>query len=662
MSNTNFEPMLEMFIFETSQLLEQLEQDILKGEKSNAFDCNNINEIFRIMHTIKGSAAMMLFDPIATVAHSIEDLFYYVRECKPTNIDCTALADLILESSDFIKSELEKIVEGQNSNGNPDNIISKVNEMLSNMKEENICTTSDSKCMNHFQATVFFEDDCGMENIRAFTLVHNLKEHVNEITYISVDDFDNEKNNEIIRDEGLQIKFLTNKPYEKMHALLLETIFLKNLLFEQINRDTNDTSEILESSTSDSESQGTSDPKTEVKISRPNLISVNVQKLDLLMDLVGEMVISEAMVLQNPDLVGLKLDNFNKAARQLQKITNELRDVVMAIRMMPLAPTFKKMERIVRDMSKKLDKDVQLTLIGQDTEVDKNIIENISDPLIHLVRNSLDHGIESHDDRIAVGKPPIGTITLEAKNVGNDVLIIIKDDGAGLNKTKILDKAEQQELLHKPRKEMSDSEIYNLIFLPGFSTEENISEYSGRGVGMDVVMRNIGNIGGTISIDSLEGLGTSIILKIPLTLAIIDGMNIGVGNSRYTVPITAIKQSFRPAKSDIITDPDDNEMIMVRGECCPILRLYEYFGVETDIKEFDQGIFIMVEQGEKMMCLFADALLGQQQVVVKSLPNYIKNTKKINGLSGCTLLGDGSISLILDIGNLMISDTPNPTQ
>lgn len=665
MSNTTVEPMLEMFLFETSQLLEQLEQDILIGEKSKAFDCNNINEIFRIMHTIKGSAAMMLFDSIATVAHSIEDLFYYIRECKPSNVDFSSLADLILEASDFIKMELEKIIEGVPANENPENLLHKVTEMLSFMKNQNMSQCSDSKCMNHFKTTVFFEDDCGMENLRAFTLVHHLKEHVNEITHISIEDFDNEQSIEIIQQEGLQITFVTTESYEKMHEFLLETIFLKNLLFEQVNFRPEDSSCDLASPVqieNKAETEDAGEGKIEHKIVHPSLISVNVQKLDLLMDLVGEMVISEAMVLQNPDLVGLKLDNFHKSARQLQKITNELRDVVMAIRMMPLSPTFKKMERIVRDMSKKLDKEVQLILIGQDTEVDKNIIENISDPLIHIVRNSLDHGIESHDDRIAAEKPSVGTITLEAKNVGNDVLIIIKDDGAGLNKAKILDKAEKNGVLHKSRKDMSDNEIYNLIFLPGFSTEENISEYSGRGVGMDVVMKNIGNIGGTVSVESTEGLGTSIILKLPLTLAIIDGMNIGVGNSRYTIPITAIKQSFRPNETDIIKDPDNNEMIMVRGECCPILRLYEYFEVETDTKTLDQGIIIMVEQGEKSMCLFADSLLGQQQVVVKSLPNYIKNTKKINGLSGCTLLGDGSISLILDIGNLMISDNTNRSQ
>ena len=380
---------------------------------------------------------------------------------------------------------------------------------------------------------------------------------------------------------------------------------------------------------------------------------MNVAKLDKLMDLVGEMVIAEAMVIQNPDLRGLELENFHTASRHLHKITTELQDMVMSIRMVPLANTFHKMHRIVRDMCKKLDKEVKLEIIGEETEVDKNIIEHISDPLMHLVRNSIDHGIELPSEREAKGKPAVGIITLEAKNSGSDVLVIIRDDGKGLNKEKILSRARENELLTKPENEMTDKEIYNLIFIPGFSTKEKISEFSGRGVGMDVVTKNIEEVGGSASIDSIEGKGTTITLKIPLTLAIIDGMTVRVGHSRYTIPITAIKESFRPGENDVFRDPDGNEMIMVRGECYSILRLHKCYDVKTDITEFTEGILIMVEQDERIICLFADELVGQQQVVVKTLPNYIKNTRKIQGLAGCTLLGDGSISLILDVAGIV---------
>jgi len=374
------------------------------------------------------------------------------------------------------------------------------------------------------------------------------------------------------------------------------------------------------------------------------------------MDMVGELVITEAMVTQNPEFVSLEIESFDKASRQLHKITSELQDMVMAIRMVPLSTTFMKMHRIIRDMTKKLNKDVALDVYGEETEVDKNIIEKIADPLMHIIRNSLDHGIENAKEREAKGKKLQGTISLEAKNSGSDVLIIIKDDGKGLDKLKLYDKALTQGLVSRPFDDMSDREIYNLILQPGFSTKEEVTEFSGRGVGMDVVARNIESIGGTVIVDSEIDIGTTIILKIPLTLAIIEGMNIKVGDARFTLPIVTIRESFRPNNSEIIKDPEGQEMIMVRGLCYPIFRLHEFYKIPTDIKSINEGILIMVEEDEKSCCIFADELLGQQQVVVKSLPNYVKKYKQIRGLGGCTLLGDGSISLILDVGEFDLTN------
>ncbi|KNY27293.1 putative CheA signal transduction histidine kinase [Pseudobacteroides cellulosolvens ATCC 35603 = DSM 2933] len=368
------------------------------------------------------------------------------------------------------------------------------------------------------------------------------------------------------------------------------------------------------------------------------------------MDLVGELVISEAMVTSNPDLKGLSLENFNKAASQLKKITSELQDIVMSIRMVPLSATFQKMNRIVRDMCKKLDKDVDLEILGEETEVDKNIIENISDPLMHLIRNSIDHGIETREERIKNGKSLKGKITLEAKNEGGEVIIIVKDDGRGLNKEKILQKAIDNGLIQDTNKDISDREVFSMIFLPGFSTKENVTEFSGRGVGMDVVSNNIEKIGGAVNVDSTVGEGTTMTIRIPLTLAIIDGMNIRVSNSTYTIPITSIKESFRVKEDELITDPDGNEMIMVRGDCYPILRMHKLFNIKDSISNISEGITIMVESEMDTVCLFADELLGEQQVVVKALPQYIK---KVKGIAGCTLLGEGTISLILDIAALV---------
>jgi len=518
---------------------------------------------------------------------------------------------------------------------------------------------------NVFKAVIYFDEGCEMENIRAFAIVHKLKDFTDELSYVPEDIIDNDKSVEVIKREGFKVFLKTDSSYEKIYELLMQTVFLKDLEISEVESDELKQFSRVEQEVPDHHSitqslhnQGKKEDGEESKdiqtaSTQQSIISVAVAKLDKLMDLAGEMVIAEAMVIQNPDLKGLELGNFQKAARQLHKITGEMQDMVMSIRMVPVATTFHKMHRIVRDMSRKLGKEVYLELIGEETEVDKNIVEHISDPLMHLIRNSIDHGIEPPEDRQINGKLQAGTVTLEARNAGSDVLIIVRDDGKGLNREKILQMARENNLLHKPENEMSDKEIYDLIFLPGFSTKEDVSEFSGRGVGMDVVTKNIGTVGGSVSVGSIEGIGTTVTLKIPLTLAIIDGMNIKVGNSCYTIPILSIKESFRPKDNDIITDPDGNEMIMVRGQCYPILRLHEYYAVKTDITEFTKGILIMVEAEAKVLCIFADELLGQQQVVVKVLPNYIKNTRKISGLTGCTLLGDGSISLILDVGGLV---------
>ncbi len=680
------EPMLDMFLFETEQLIAQLEQIILSSEKGSCFTPTAINDIFRIMHTIKGSSAMMMFNNISILAHSMEDVFYYLREEKPQCIDCTQLSDLVFESLDFIKLEIEKIKNGDQTNGNSSLLTASLKEFLSTLKKDNKSTSEDSVELhqnkqlnniiqdkvittlykNRYKAVIYFDEGCEMENIRAYTIIRNMKEITEEFYYLPEDIIDNDDSIEVIRREGFQIYLKSDYSYEKMYEFFMQTIFLKELNLIQLENedDFKRFTKVNQTAILDNKIEipdlnvEKTDEEHAVKnnhstASAQSIISVSVSKLDKLMDLVGEMVISEAMVIQNPDLKGLEIDNFQKAARQLSKITNEIQDIVMSIRMVPLSATFLKMHRIVRDMSKKLGKEVELEIIGEETEVDKNIIEHISDPLMHLVRNSLDHGIESSEDRLLKGKSSVGKISLEAKNAGSEVLVIVKDNGRGLDKSKIYRKAKEIGLVYKNEEDMSDNEIYNLILLPGFSTKDNISEFSGRGVGMDVVTKNIEMVGGSLVVDSIVDKGTAITLKIPLTLAIIDGMNIKVGRSCYTLPTISIKESFRPIPRDIITDPDGNEMIMVRGKCYPILRLHELYDIKTEVINFIDGIIIMVEQDNKTICIFADELLGQQQVVVKALPVYIQRFRKLRGLAGCTLLGDGSISLILDIASLL---------
>lgn len=711
------EPMLEMFIFETYQLIDQLEQVLINSEKGSGFE-DSINEIFRIMHTIKGSSAMMLYDNISTLAHSMEDLFFFLREERPENIESSQIIDIVFEGVDFIKAETAKIESGLQPDGSSEQLKAKAMEYLERLKESNPSANnsrygsnkvknkasdenpeqkyyiSSSKSApnlmtNKYEAVIFFEDGCEMENIRAFSVIHDLESIAEIIKYVPEDVMESNEGVQTIRDEGFKVVFKTDLGLDEVKERLYHTVLLKDLQvfltddaldeFEFVDNKEEGTLDdkkgakalnelkniILDDvfEDQDSELDQKLEPnkivkenvagnfKEEVKATgKQSVISVNIAKLDMLMDLVGELVISEAMVTQNPDLKGLVLNNFNKAARQLNKITSELQDIVMSIRMVSLSMTFQKMNRIVRDMSKKLDKSVELQIIGEETEVDKNIIERITDPLIHLIRNSIDHGIEKAEERLEKGKSQVGKLVLEAKNAGGEVWIIVKDDGRGLDKEKILERARKNGLIFKPESDLTDREIYSFIFLPGFSTKESVTEFSGRGVGMDIVTKNIGMVGGSVNIDSTPGEGTTFSIKFPLTLAIIDGMIITVGVNKYTIPTVAILESFRVKNEAVIEDEMGNEMIMVRGECYPVIRLHRRFRINAEVSEFNEGIMIMLESEGKRMCIFADALLGQQQVVVKALPKYIK---KVKGVAGCTLLGDGDISLILDIDEII---------
>ena len=714
--------LLDMFIFETSQNTEQLEKIILNGERTSGFSQDEINEIFRIMHTIKGSAAMMSYTSLSSLAHKVEDLFFFIREHYPLVYDCSLVSDLVLEAVDFINGELEKIKEGTEADSDAGELIAKISDALDKAKssqgsdekseqpEEKKVSPKKDKTpekdkasgknesskkpadtanaetpKNMYKTVFFFQEGCEMENIRAFNIVFQLKNIASDISYIPSDIDEGDNGTEEIKKNGFMMFFRTDKDYDYMNNYFTQQAFMKD--FELVHYETEkeyiaeknhkkdnkkaDGAEPKASETSSSKEEGKTENKTgkqeNKKIEEVNakintakkeqnnfvtqsIISVDVEKLDKLMDMIGELVIAESMVIHNPDLKDLQLEGFNKSAHQLHKITNELQDLAMSVRMVPLTNTFQKMNRIVRDMSKKLKKDVKLEMIGGETEVDKNIIDHLSDPLMHLVRNCLDHGIESPEERLAEGKSKTGTVTLEAKNEGGEIHILVKDDGKGLDKEKILKKAKEHELLTKPENEMTDREIFSLIFLPGFSTNDKITEYSGRGVGMDVVVRNIEELGGRVTVESAKNRGSLFTMRFPMTLAIIEGMNMRVGNSVYTIPITAIRESIRPDPKDIIRDPMNNEMMMYRGECYPILRLHEIYNIKADHTDISEGIIVMIENGDRMVCLFIDELLGQNQVVVKPLPAYIK---KINGIAGCTILGDGDISLILDAGGLV---------
>lgn len=678
--------MLDMFLFETNQLIEQLEEIIIQCEKDKKLQEEDINEIFRIMHTIKGSSAMMMFNNISVLAHSLEDLFFFIRENKVTAIDFEKLSELVLSGIDFIKAEIEKLENFNEADGNSDALVESIKMHLSTMKDNESGTNEISLEKNEedktqyyvgsfkdepssdevtkYSVCILFEEDCEMENIIAYTVWHNIKDITTEIYYFPEDIMENNDSAEVIKKDGFLMYFATDKSRLEVEALLNQTAFVRSMEINEIEEypekitapssqeeDTNVYNTDEKQKTYEVEHVKNKNSENKSKASKQqSIISVNISKLDMLMDLVGEIVISEAMVTRNPAIESLQLDSFNKAARQLRKLTNELQDIVMSIRMVPVSMTFHKMNRIVRDMSKKLNKEVELEIIGEETEVDKNIIDHLSDPLMHLIRNSVDHGLEDRETRIKSGKPEKGKITLEARSEGGDVWIVIKDDGKGMNREKILSKAKENGLLTKNPNELTDKEVFSFILLPGFSTKEKVTEFSGRGVGMDVVKKNIDSIGGSIVIDSTEGEGTTIVIKIPLTLAIIDGMEIAVGKTKYTIPTTSIRESFKPSAKDVTEDCDGNEIIMIRGQCYPVLRIHRAFNIQTEVTSIEDGIMVMVDGDLKSACIFADRLLGEQQVVVKALPKYIK---KVKGIVGCTILGDGSISLIIDVNGVL---------
>ena len=322
----------------------------------------------------------------------------------------------------------------------------------------------------------------------------------------------------------------------------------------------------------------------------------------------------------------------------------------MGVRMVPVSGLFRKMIRLVYDLSSKCGKKVNLESIGEETEIDKTVMELISDPLVHIIRNSVDHGIETVDDRLASGKAEISTITIEAKHDGGEVWITIQDDGCGLDREKILTKAAERGLVQGDGEDMTDDEAFKLIFQPGFSTADQVTDVSGRGVGMDVVRKNIDKLKGRVDIRSIRGRGTTVILRIPLTLAIIDGMLVRIGASLYIIPLLAIKESFKPGPRDVTVIPGGQEMVRLRENLLPVVQFHDLYGQTFEKKEIDQGILVNLEANGKSICLFVDEVLGRQETVIKSLPKYMGNVK---GVSGCTIFGGGDVSPIIDVGGLL---------
>ncbi len=374
-------------------------------------------------------------------------------------------------------------------------------------------------------------------------------------------------------------------------------------------------------------------------------IRVSVEKVDQLINLVGELVITQAMLAQSASLLDTAaLEQLQNGLNQLERNTRDIQESIMSVRMMPISFVFSRFPRVVRDVAAKLNKQVVLKTQGETTELDKALIEKIADPLTHLIRNSLDHGIETPDIRIAAGKPAHGTISLNAFHQGGSIVIEVADDGAGLNRGKILSKAKERGM--NVSDSMTDEQVWMLIFEAGFSTAEVVTDVSGRGVGMDVVKRNIAGMGGRVELSSAEGHGTRTTIRLPLTLAILDGMSVAVGGQTFILPLGSIIESLQITEAELKTVSGDGRLLHVRGEYLPLVALHEVFAIDNAITELEQGIAVIVESEGKKTALLVDELLGQHQVVIKSLET---NFRKVPGMSGATIMGDGKVALILDV-------------
>lgn len=379
-------------------------------------------------------------------------------------------------------------------------------------------------------------------------------------------------------------------------------------------------------------------------------VRVNTEKLDKLFDLTGELISAEAVVINNPEIVKLNLESFEKSINYLSKIIRELQEVSMSMRMIPLEGLFTKAIRLVRDLSRKANKKVALKMFGQETEMDRKIIEELSDPLTHILRNAIDHGIENKEEREKSGKEEIAAIKLDAKYEGNEIWITISDDGRGLDRNKIIKKAKEKNLLKGDGKELTDEEIWQFTFLPGFSTAEKVTDVSGRGVGMDVVLKNIEKLKGKIIIKSTKNIGTDIILKIPLTVAIIDVVTVNVADKIYSIPSIDILEFFQPKAEQISYLKNNNQIIKLRDEMIPIIKLYDFFRINTEKTSLTEGIMVVIQREEKKAALFIENILGNQQIVIKPLSEIFGESR---GLSGCSILGSGEVSLIIDTADII---------
>ncbi len=735
---------IQEFVTESRDMIEQLEPAIIElGQNSEP---ETMNAIFRLFHSMKGSAGFLEFDHLTRVAHAAENLLDLIRNGEinlvPDHVSqLCAACDFAKEALDIVESDfndesmapaadvisenLHQAIELAKSGGEPQesatatpekpsvpesdmndfpemeitdemrqSFVQEGNELLQNAEQGLLSwgeNPEDTDSIGDiFRQVHSFKGNCGffgfsqleklshqMENIldrvksgsklavdnpadQLLSTIDILQQCVNNISDGKDDSIEN-------LDHHLEELQILVAPL--LGDYLIEEGVQEDAIYQAVETQKKPVGEILiQQGSASAEQIDSALKKQQANVNQAKAsakpvartktpakrqdIRVELGKLDNLINLIGELVIAENMLIHNPDLKGLELENFNKAGQHMTKLVRELQEMAMTIRMIPVSGLFRRMIRLVHDISVKAGKKVDLKLIGEETEIDKTVIETITDPLVHLLRNSLDHGLEPPDERTANDKNEKGTVRLSASHEEGEVWVTIEDDGRGLNKEKILEKAISKGLIEGDGSDLTDKQIHNMIFAPGFSTAAQITDISGRGVGMDVVKKNLEKIKGKIDVSSIPGQGTKITLRIPLTLAIIDGMIVRVGTTTCIVPTLSILEAFRPQMSQITITPDGEELARVREHFFPIIRLHDILDKEPDSRDLPDGILIVLEYQDSRFCLFIDEILGQQQTVIKGLSDFIGN---VPGVSGCTILGDGGVSLILDVGTLVES-------
>ncbi|EPO6660150.1 chemotaxis protein CheA [Klebsiella aerogenes] len=631
----------QTFFDEADELLADMEQHLLELDPQ-APDIEPLNAIFRAAHSIKGGAATFGFSVLQETTHLLENLLDGARR-EEMRLS-TEIINLFLETKDIMQEQLDAYKTSQQPDAESFDYICQALRQLALEAQQQDAPAAPPVVAQPAPTAIAGGMRVSLTGLKANEIPLMLEELGNL----------GEVQDPLQTDNSLEVTLLTTASEEDICAVLCFVLEPEQISFTTpptTAAKPSPSAEAVPSPVVQPQPAAVEPPKApRAKASESTSIRVAVEKVDQLINLVGELVITQSMLAQRSgNLDPVTHGDLLNSMSQLERNARDLQESVMSIRMMPMEYVFSRYPRLVRDLAGKLNKQVELTLQGSSTELDKSLIERIIDPLTHLVRNSLDHGIEDPQTRLAAGKSEVGNLILSAEHQGGNICIEVIDDGAGLNREKILAKAAAQGLAVSDS--MSDEEVGMLIFAPGFSTAEQVTDVSGRGVGMDVVKRNIQEMGGHVEIHSRAGKGTSIRILLPLTLAILDGMSVKVNEEVFILPLNAVMESLQPQAEDLHPMAGGERMLQVRGEYLPLVELYRVFDVAGAKTEATQGIVVILQSAGRRYALLVDQLIGQHQVVVKNLES---NYRKVPGISAATILGDGSVALIVDVSALQM--------